>query len=140
MLKRRPGELSGGQQQRTALARAIIKDSDLVLLDEPLANLDFKLREELRDELPRLFEHRGAMVVYATTEPIEALLLGGQTATLFTRAASPSSARPDRSIAGRPTCAAPRFSPTRRSTPRGSSSRATGWCSTLRSNGPPIAA
>ena len=83
MLKRRPGELSGGQQQRTALARAIIKDSSLVLLDEPLANLDFKLREELRDELPRLFADRGAMVVYATTEPIEALLLGGQTATLF---------------------------------------------------------
>ena len=82
MLKRRPGELSGGQQQRTALARAIVKDSDLVLLDEPLANLDFKLREELRDELPRLFEHRGARVVYATSEPIEALLLGGCTATL----------------------------------------------------------
>lgn len=82
MLKRRPGELSGGQQQRTALARAIVKDSDLVLLDEPLANLDFKLREELRDELPRLLEHRGARVVYATSEPIEALLLGGHTATL----------------------------------------------------------
>ena len=82
MLSRRPGELSGGQQQRTALARAIVKDSDLVLLDEPLANLDFKLREELRDELPRLFEHRGARVVYATSEPIEALLLGGHTATL----------------------------------------------------------
>jgi len=82
MLKRRPGELSGGQQQRTALARAIVKDSDLVLLDEPLANLDFKLREELRDELPRLLKTRGARVVYATSEPIEALLLGGYTATL----------------------------------------------------------
>ena len=82
LLKRRPDELSGGQQQRTALARAIVKDSDLVLLDEPLANLDFKLREELRDELPRLFENRGARVVYATSEPIEALLLGGHTATL----------------------------------------------------------
>ena len=55
MLKRRPNELSGGQQQRTAIARAIVKDSDLVLLDEPLANLDYKLREELRDELPKLF-------------------------------------------------------------------------------------
>jgi glycerol transport system ATP-binding protein len=74
LLKRRPNELSGGQQQRTALARALVKDSDLVLLDEPLANLDFKLREELRDELPRLFENRGSTVVYATSEPTEALL------------------------------------------------------------------
>ncbi|WP_436643757.1 ABC transporter ATP-binding protein [Microbaculum sp. FT89] len=83
MLDRRPGELSGGQQQRTALARALVKDADLVLLDEPLANLDFKLREEMRDELPRLFSNREAIVVYATTEPTEALLFGGHTATLF---------------------------------------------------------
>jgi glycerol transport system ATP-binding protein len=82
MLDRRPAELSGGQQQRTALARALVKDADLVLLDEPLANLDFKLREELRDELPRLLSGRGCTVVYATTEPTEALLLGGHTAAL----------------------------------------------------------
>ena len=48
MLNKKPDELSGGQQQRTALARALVKDSDLILLDEPLANLDFKLREELK--------------------------------------------------------------------------------------------
>lgn len=83
MLGRRPHELSGGQQQRTALARAIVKESDLVLLDEPLANLDYKLREELRDQLPRLFAGRGAIVVYATSEPSEALMLGGHTATVF---------------------------------------------------------
>jgi glycerol transport system ATP-binding protein len=82
MLKRKPSELSGGQQQRTAIARAIVKDSDLILLDEPLANLDYKLREELRDELPRLFAGRNAIVVYATTEPGEALLFGGNTATM----------------------------------------------------------
>ncbi len=82
MLDRRPSELSGGQQQRTAMARALVKDADLVLLDEPLANLDFKLREELRDELPRLFADRDCVVVYATTEPVEALLFGGHTATL----------------------------------------------------------
>lgn len=82
MLDRLPSELSGGQQQRTALARALVKDTDLVLLDEPLANLDYKLREELRDELPKLFRSKGATVVYATTEPSEALLLGGYTATL----------------------------------------------------------
>ena len=82
LLDRRPAELSGGQQQRTALARALVKDADLVLLDEPLANLDYKLREGLRDELPRLFADRGCTVVYATAEPSEALLLGGHTATL----------------------------------------------------------
>ncbi len=82
MLDRRPDELSGGQQQRCAMARALVKDSDLILLDEPLANLDFKLREELREELPRLFAERDCVVVYATTEPTEALLLGGATATL----------------------------------------------------------
>jgi len=82
MLRRYPGELSGGQQQRTALARALVKDSGLVLLDEPLANLDFKLREELRDELPKLFAGRRCTVVFATTDPMEALLLGGHTAAL----------------------------------------------------------
>ena len=82
MLNRQPSELSGGQQQRTALARALVKGSDLVLLDEPLANLDYKLREELRDELPKLFADTGTTVVYATSEPLEALLLGGHTATL----------------------------------------------------------
>jgi glycerol transport system ATP-binding protein len=83
MLSKKPNELSGGQQQRTALARALVKDSDLILLDEPLANLDFKLREELREELPRLFENRECIVVYATTEPSDALLIGGNTATLM---------------------------------------------------------
>jgi glycerol transport system ATP-binding protein len=82
MLERRPNELSGGQQQRIAIARALVKDSDLILLDEPLANLDYKLREELRDELPKLFAGRDCIVVYATTEPAEALLFGGSTATL----------------------------------------------------------
>ncbi|MFN7011438.1 MAG: ABC transporter ATP-binding protein [Allorhizobium sp.] len=81
-LDRTPLNLSGGQQQRTALARAIVKNATLVLLDEPLANLDYKLREELREELPKIFAESGAIFVYATTEPSEALLLGGNTATL----------------------------------------------------------
>ena len=76
-LQRKPMELSGGQQQRTALARALVKEAELVLLDEPLVNLDYKLREELREELPPLFSETGSTVVYATTEPMEALLLGG---------------------------------------------------------------
>src|SRR5207237_6734922 len=78
-LERTPLQLSGGQQQRTAIARALVKGADLVLLDEPLANLDYKLREELRAELPRIFEASGAIFVYATPEPSEALLLGGRT-------------------------------------------------------------
>ena len=81
-LDRTPLNLSGGQQQRTALARAIVKNASLVLLDEPLANLDYKLREELRLELPKIFAASGAIFVYATTEPSEALLLGGNTAAL----------------------------------------------------------
>ncbi|MGX0876129.1 glycerol transport system ATP-binding protein [Roseovarius sp. MBR-154] len=83
MLDRKPLELSGGQQQRCALARALVKDAGLVLLDEPLANLDYKLREELRAEIPKIFEEAGSIFVYATTEPEEALLLGGNTATLW---------------------------------------------------------
>ena len=81
-LNRRPHELSGGQQQRCALARAIAKESNAIFLDEPLANLDYKLREELREQLPELFAGRGAVVVYATSEPEEALLLGGKTALM----------------------------------------------------------
>lgn len=83
MLDRKPLELSGGQQQRCALARALVKDAGLVLLDEPLANLDYKLREELRAEIPKIFAEAGSIFVYATTEPEEALLLGGNTATLW---------------------------------------------------------
>ena len=88
-----PNELSGGQQQRTAIARALVKDSDIILLDEPLANLDYKLREELRDELPRFFAGRECIVVYATTEPSEALLFSGNTAR--------------KSVVSRPTCTSP---------------------------------
>jgi glycerol transport system ATP-binding protein len=83
LLQRLPGQLSGGQQQRTAIARALVKRADVVLLDEPLANLDYKLREELREQLPRIFAETNAILVYATTEPTEALLLGGQTATVW---------------------------------------------------------
>lgn len=81
-LKRLPAELSGGQQQRVALARALAKKAPLMLLDEPLVNLDYKLREELREELTQVFATGESTVVYATTEPTEALLLGGYTAVL----------------------------------------------------------
>ena len=81
-LDRYPAELSGGQQQRVALARALAKGAPLMLLDEPLVNLDYKLREGLREELSQLFAAGESTVVYATTEPAEALLLGGYTAVM----------------------------------------------------------
>jgi len=82
MLDRLPAELSGGQQQRVAIARALIGDAELLLLDEPLVNLDYKLREELRVELHDIFEEGKAIVVYTTTEPTEALMLGGNIAVI----------------------------------------------------------
>ncbi len=82
-LKRYPLELSGGQQQRTAMARALVKDAELILFDEPLVNLDYKLREELRQEMRELFKARHTIAIYATTEPNEALALGGTTTILL---------------------------------------------------------
>ena len=81
-LNRFPLELSGGQQQRTSMARALVKDASLILFDEPLVNLDYKLREELRAELRTIFKERNCIAVYATTEANEALALGGETTLL----------------------------------------------------------
>jgi glycerol transport system ATP-binding protein len=81
-LTRLPAELSGGQQQRCAIARALVKGAGLLLLDEPLVNLDYKLREELRAELRDIFADGKTTVVYATTEPQEALILGGAVTVL----------------------------------------------------------
>jgi glycerol transport system ATP-binding protein len=77
-LERFPGELSGGQLQRTALARALVKDARVILLDEPLLNLDYKLREALRYEIRDLLKKTDTIAVYATNDPNEALALGGK--------------------------------------------------------------
>ena len=82
LLDRLPAELSGGQQQRVAIARALSKETDLLLMDEPLVNLDYKLREGLRVELQDIFKKGKAIVVYTTTGPTEALMLGGNIVVL----------------------------------------------------------
>jgi|LDZT01.1.fsa_nt_gi glycerol transport system ATP-binding protein len=71
LLKRLPQEVSGGEQQRTAIARALIKEPKFIFLDEPLGNLDYKLREELRVDLKNMF--KDSTVIYATPEPVDAL-------------------------------------------------------------------
>jgi glycerol transport system ATP-binding protein len=74
---RRPSQLSGGQQQRVALARSLARQSRILMLDEPLMNLDFKLREQLREEFLELFSgNNDAVTLYATTEITEAMMLG----------------------------------------------------------------
>jgi glycerol transport system ATP-binding protein len=78
-----PEEVSGGQKQRTAIARALAKDADLIILDEPLANLDYKLREELRGELKRIFAKRHGAIVYATPEPVDALSMATKVGFMY---------------------------------------------------------
>lgn len=76
--ERLPAQLSGGQKQRVALARAIVIEPDLLLLDEPLSNLDAKLREEMRAELSRLQRQLGITMIYVTHDQIEALSLSSR--------------------------------------------------------------
>lgn len=84
-LDRLPQELSGGQQQRVAIARALVKDARIVLLDEPLGNLDYKLREDLRQDLKKLAQERDAIFIYATPEPIDALAMASHVAIMHDR-------------------------------------------------------
>ena len=78
LLDRMPNELSGGQQQRLAIARALAKGAQVLLLDEPFANLDYKLRELIAFELQELLAEQGTMVIYATSSPREAFAMGNE--------------------------------------------------------------
>ena len=75
LLSRRPGQLSGGQRQRVAMGRALVRDPKLFLFDEPLSNLDAKLRVEMRTEIKELHQRLGASMVYVTHDQIEAMTL-----------------------------------------------------------------
>ncbi|CUH68923.1 Trehalose import ATP-binding protein SugC [Thalassovita autumnalis] len=75
LLNRRPGQLSGGQRQRVAMGRALVRDPKLFLFDEPLSNLDAKLRVEMRSEIKKLHQNLGATMVYVTHDQIEAMTL-----------------------------------------------------------------
>ena len=81
--KRYPSELSGGQQQRVAIARAIVSDSKVLLLDEPLSNLDAKLRVDMRSEIKRLHHDLGTTVLYVTHDQVEALTMSTRIAIFF---------------------------------------------------------
>ena len=73
LLKRKPGQLSGGQQQRVAIARALVKRPDILLLDEPLSNLDARLRLEMREEIRRIQTETGVTTVFVTHDQEEAM-------------------------------------------------------------------
>lgn len=82
LLQRRPAQLSGGQRQRVALGRALVRDPQVFLLDEPLSNLDALLREQVRADLKQIFQRQRAPVVYVTHDQTEALTLATQVAVL----------------------------------------------------------
>jgi len=84
LLDRKPGELSGGQRQRVAMGRAIVRHPQAFLLDEPLSNLDAKLRVQLRAELSRLHERLGVTTIHVTHDQVEAMTLGSRVA-VFSR-------------------------------------------------------
>ena len=82
MLKRKPSTASGGEQQRVALGRSLIQRPRILLLDEPLTNLDAKLRHDMRAEFKRLHREFGITIVYATPDELEALSMGDEIAVM----------------------------------------------------------
>jgi multiple sugar transport system ATP-binding protein len=83
LLDRKPGQLSGGQRQRVAMGRALVRDPDVFLFDEPLSNLDAKLRVDMRTEIKRLHENLKTTIVYVTHDQIEAMTLSTRIAVMY---------------------------------------------------------
>ncbi|MCY4260059.1 MAG: ATP-binding cassette domain-containing protein, partial [Rhodobacteraceae bacterium] len=82
LLDRKPGQLSGGQRQRVAMGRALVRNPDVFLFDEPLSNLDAKLRVDMRTEIKKLHQNLGTTIVYVTHDQIEALTLSTRIAVM----------------------------------------------------------
>ena len=82
LLERKPKQLSGGQKQRVALGRALVRDPDVFLLDEPLSNLDAKMRVRMREEIAKLHSATGSSMIYVTHDQIEAMTLGDRIAVM----------------------------------------------------------
>ena len=82
LLERRPRELSGGQQQRVALGRALVRDPAVFLMDEPLSNLDAKLRVQMRSEIKRFHHNLNATIVYVTHDQLEAVTMADKMAVM----------------------------------------------------------
>ncbi|OLO08691.1 sugar ABC transporter ATP-binding protein [Salinicola sp. MH3R3-1] len=82
LLDRKPGQLSGGQRQRVAMGRALVRDPQLFLFDEPLSNLDAKLRVDMRTEIKQLHQRLGTTIVYVTHDQIEAMTLASRIAVM----------------------------------------------------------
>ncbi|MSU90361.1 sn-glycerol-3-phosphate ABC transporter ATP-binding protein UgpC [Rhodobacteraceae bacterium 2CG4] len=83
LLDRKPGQLSGGQRQRVAMGRALVRDPDVFLFDEPLSNLDAKLRVDMRTEIKKLHQKLGRTIVYVTHDQIEAMTLSTRIAVMY---------------------------------------------------------
>ena len=113
LLDRKPRELSGGQRQRVAMGRAIVRNPQAFLLDEPLSNLDAKLRVQLRAELGRLHARLGVTTIHVTHDQVEAMTLGSRVA-VFSRGTLQQYDTPHRSTTRRPTSSSPASSAARR--------------------------
>ena len=109
-----PRQLSGGQRQRVAMGRAIVREPQVFLMDEPLSNLDAKLRSQMRAEITTLQRGLGVTTIYVTHDQVEAMTMGNRIAVMRKAACCSRSARPRRSTAARPTCSSRASSARRR--------------------------
>ena len=114
MLKRKPATASGGEQQRVALGRSLIQRPRILLLDEPLTNLDAKLRHDMRAEFKRLHREFGITIICATPDELEALSMGDEIAVMRQRQGRAGRLARRRSTTARATSTSPPRSARRR--------------------------